>query len=221
LGVRIQAVTPEIADSLGLDKPRGALIASVSENGPAAAAKIQPGDVVLSFDGKDITDMRRLPRSVAETTIGKKSDVVVWRKGQEVKTHVVVGELPDKDDNDEPSDPKGKGETNKAPNPASAQVLGMTLIPLTDEARGRLKLEPDTKGVLVEAVQPHSPAAERGIQSGDVVLEGGQQDITSPQLLLDKVQEAQKQGKKSLLLLINRSGDLRFVAIKLDQKPKP
>jgi serine protease Do len=220
LGVRIQAVTPEIAESLGLDKPRGALIANVSEGGPAAAAKIQPGDVVLAFDGKDISEMRRLPRLVAETQIGKRSDLTLWRKGQEVKAHVVVGELPDKDEGEaQKSDKKSKDD--KAVNPEGVQALGMTLLPLTDEFKARLKLEPDAKGVLVEAVAPNSPAAVRGVQPGDVVLEAGQQEVVTPQQLAEKVMVAQKQSKKSILLLINRAGDLRFVAIKLDEKAKP
>jgi serine protease Do len=133
LGVRIQAVTPEIAESLGLAKPRGALVANISD-GAAAAAKIQPGDVVLTFDNKDITEMRRLPRLVAETAIGKRVDATVWRKGQEVKTHVVVGELPDKEDGDEVGQKApDKNEGLKAPNPAAVRVLGMNVVPLTPE----------------------------------------------------------------------------------------
>jgi serine protease Do len=94
-------------------------------------------------------------------------------------------------------------------------------LPLTDEFKARLKLEPDAKGVLVEAVAPNSPAAVRGVQPGDVVLEAGQQEVVTPQQLAEKVMVAQKQSKKSILLLINRAGDLRFVAIKLDEKAKP
>jgi serine protease Do len=222
LGVRIQAVTPEIAESLGLTKPRGALIANVSEGGPAAAAKIQAGDVVLNFDGKDITEMRRLPRLVAETAIGKRVDATVWRKGQEVKTHLVVGELPDKEDGDEVGQKApDKNEGAKAPNPAAVRVLGMNLVPLTAEGRAKFKLDAEAKGVLIESIAPSGSAAERGLQPGDVLLEVAQQEVTTPQQLADKIKEAQDSGKKSVLLLLNRGGDLRFVALKLDEKPAP
>ncbi|MBM3602992.1 MAG: DegQ family serine endoprotease, partial [Alphaproteobacteria bacterium] len=209
LGVRIQAVTPEIAESLGLAKPRGALVANVSDGGPAAAAKIQAGDVVLTFDNKDISEMRRLPRLVAETAIGKRVDATVWRKGQEVKTHVVVGELPDKEDGEEVGQKAyDKNEGLKAPNPAAARVLGMNLVPLTPEARTRFKLDAEAKGVLIESVAPGGAAAERGLQAGDVVIEVAQQEVAMPQQLADKIKEAQDGGKKSVLLLLNRGGDL-------------
>src|SRR5690606_6336317 len=163
LGVRIQGVTDEIAESLGLDKPRGALVASVSEKGPAQVAGIQPGDVILTFDEKEVTDMRRLPRLVAETPIDKTVKVTVWRKRKEHVLEVKVGEL---EENEEQAALTPGSEKEKTP-PSTVNALGLSLSAATPELRQRFSLADDVSGVVVTEVASDSPAAEKGIRPGD------------------------------------------------------
>jgi serine protease Do len=215
LGVRIQAVTDEIAESLGLDKPRGALVASVSEKGPAQSAGIQPGDVVLTFDGKDVTDMRRLPRIVAETNIEKQVKVTVWRKRKEHTFEVKVGELEENEPQqaaltpDKPDQKPGAAQTVKA--------LGLSMSPASAELKQRFNLGDEVTGVVVTEVAGDSPAGEKGVKPGDVIVEVAQEEVKSPGQVAAKIEEAKKAGRKSVLMLIDRAGDLRFVALRIDQ----
>jgi serine protease Do len=215
LGVRIQAVTDEIAESLGLDKARGALIASVSDKGPAQAAGIQPGDIVLSFDGKDVSDMRRLPRLVAETPVDKTVAVTLWRKRADTTVEVKVGRLEDSD--------QQQASTQEAPKKTArhdaglVKALGLTLSGITPELKDKFSLGDDTKGVVVVDVAKDSSAADKGVQPGDVIMEAAQQEVKSPGDVSGKIDEARKSGRKSILLLVERQGDLRFVALRIDQ----
>ena len=216
LGVRIQNVTPDIAEGLGLKEDRGALVASTQEGGPAAAAGIDPGDVILEFDHKQISKMRSLPRIVAETAVNKEVEVHVWRKGEDRTIQVTLGELPD----DEAQAENTSTEPTEPTPPPSAVVsidpLGMKVQALSDESRGQYKLGDDvTKGVVVTEVQPGSAAADEQLQPGDVVVEAGQDAVESPQDLSRKVGQAKAQGKKTVLLMVQREGDLRFVALRL------
>jgi len=212
LGVNIQSVSDEIAESLGLDKPRGALIASVHDGGPAQQAGIQPGDVVLTFDGREVVDMRHLPRIVAETPIDKVAKVTVWRKRKEVNLDVKVGEL--KEEVQTASAPA----KDKGPAPASeiVKVLGLSLANLTPELRERYGLADDAAGVVITDIDSAGPSADKGVHAGDVVVEVAQDNVKSTDQILAKVDEAKKAGRKSVLLLVDRQGDLRFVAVKLD-----
>jgi serine protease Do len=213
LGVRIQGVTDEIADSLGLDKAKGALVASVTDNGPAQTAGIQPGDVILTFDGKPVTDMRHLPRLVAETPVDKTVPVTVWRKRQETALQVKVGRLTETEtasatDNPKPT-PKATADTVSA--------LGMTLADVTPELKQKYSLADDARGVVVVDVAKDGPGAEKGLKPGDVIMEAAQEEVKSASQVAGKVADARKSGRKSILLLIERQGDLRFVALRLDQ----
>ena len=211
--MRIQAVTDEIAESLGLDKPHGALVASVNDNGPAQAGGIQPGDVILSFDGKKVPDMRHLPRLVAESTVGKSVPVTVWRKRQETTLQVTVGKL-------EETEQVAKEEPAKSkPAPADSgtvTTLGLTLANITPELKEKFSLT-DEKGVVVVDVTKDSPAAEKGLKPGDVIMEAAQEEIKSTSQVAGKIDDAKKAGRKSILLLVERAGDLRFIALRLDQ----
>jgi serine protease Do len=213
LGVNIQSVTDEIAESLGLDKPHGALIASVREGGPAQVGGIQPGDVVLTFDGKDVSDMRHLPRVVAETPIDKVVKVTVWRKRKEETLDVKVGEL---DDNDQVATASTKQTPPAAP-ADTVKVLGLSLSNLTPDLRERYALAEDTAGVVVTDVEGTSQAAEKGVRVGDVIVEVAEEEVKSSSEITSKLDTARKAGRKSVLLLVDRQGDLRFVALKLDQ----
>jgi serine protease Do len=212
LGVNIQNVNDEIAESLGLDKPKGALIASVHDGGPAQVAGIQPGDVVLMFDGKPINDMKELPRDVAETPIDKTVKVMVWRKRNEVDLDVKVGEL--KEDT-QVAAASPKQEKPAAPL-STVKTLGLSLANLTPELRDRYGLANDVSGVVITDIDNSGPAADKGMRAGDVVVEVAQDDVKTTDQILGKIDEAKKAGRKSVLLLVDRQGDLRFVAVKID-----
>jgi serine protease Do len=215
LGVRIQEVTDEIAESLGMDAAKGALVAGVDEKGPAKAAGILPGDVIISFDGKDVPEMRELPRIVAATEIGKAVGVVVMRRGEEVDLEVAVGRLEEAEVQAASAQNNG-GEPDE---PKVTTVLGMTLAPLDEKAREALKIEDeDLKGVVVMEVEPGSAAQEKRIQQGDVIVEVAQESVRTPDDVVEKIEELKADKRRTaLLLLANATGDLRFVAVRIDE----
>jgi serine protease Do len=215
LGVRIQAVTDEIAESLGLDKAKGALIASVSDNGPAQSAGIQAGDVVLSFDGREVSDMRRLPRLVAETPVGKSVPVTLWRKRKENPVQVTVGRL-EEGDQQQASAQESSKKTAKE-EAGVVKTLGLTLSGITADLKEKFSLAGDSKGVVVVDVAKDSPGAAKGVRPGDLIMEAAQEEVKSPGEVSTKIDEAKKSGRKSILLLVERQGDLRFIALRLDQ----
>lgn len=217
LGVRIQTVTDEIAESMGLTEASGALVASVTTGGPAQEAEIQPGDVVLEFDGKKIDRMRGLPRIVAETPISKAVDVLIWRRGQEETVKVTLGELPEDEElaalsQEEADSGVGDGGTS-----SPIDALGVTVAALTDDMRERFELPGETKGVVITEVSEGSTAGEENLRPGDVIVEVGQEEVNSPPEVTAKVNEAKDEDKKSVLLLIDRKGDLRFVALRFSE----
>ena len=213
LGVRIQTVTDEIAESMGLSESSGALVASVTAGGPAQNAEIQPGDVVLEFDGKKINRMRGLPRIVAETPIGKAVDVLIWRKGKEQTVEVTLGELPE--DEELAALSQDDGNEGSSDGVSSAiDSLGVTVASITDEMRERFELPGEAKGVVITEVSEGSTAGEENLRPGDVIVEVGQEEVHSPPEVTAKVNEAKDEDKKSVLLLIDRKGDLRFVALR-------
>jgi serine protease Do len=219
LGVNIQSVTDEIAESLGLDRAKGALVARVTEKGPADAGKILPGDVVIKFDGRDVSEMRRLPRMVAETAVDKIVDVVVWRKGREVPLKIKLGELPE--DDQLAAAPRGDqgGSGQRAPGaPATVDTLGMSLTQLTAELRERYEIPEKTRGVLITKVTEGSTAAERDLRAGDVIVEVAQEEVTAPAQVVRKVTEAGTAGRKSVLVMVERRGEQRFVGLPVEAK---
>jgi serine protease Do len=215
LGVNIQTVTDEIAESLGLDKPKGALVARVTENGPADKAKIQSGDVVTKFDGKDVTEMRRLPRIVAETPVDKTVPITVWRKGKEVQLQVKVGELEETEQ--VAAVPRGNRQSPSGPAASAVETLGMALSPITPELRSQFEIGEKTKGVVITKVDDGSPAAERGLRPGEVIVEINQEQVTNPQQVANKVKEAKSQGRRGVLVMVDRQGEQRFVGLSVDK----
>jgi serine protease Do len=211
LGVRIQTVTDEIAESLGLDEAAGALVASVTPDGPAEDATITAGDVILEFDHKPINRMRGLPRIVAETPIGKEVEVVVWRRGERETFGVTLGELPEEEELAALTEPDVE-----LPSTSSAAIdpLGVTVATITDELRTRFELPADVQGVVILEVTEGGAASKESLRPGDVIVEVGQEEVNSPPEVAAKVGQAQQEDKKSVLLLIDRLGDLRFVALR-------
>jgi serine protease Do len=200
-----------MAEALKLGKARGALVAGVTEDGPAAKVGIKPGDVIVSFDGKEVSDMKALPRIVADTPIGKAVDVSVMRDGQAKVFKVTVGRLEDAEKSEEAADEKSA--PSKEPEPTKGrQSLGLTLTALSPEIRQRYNIPASVTGVLITAVDSKSSAADKGIRPGDIVVEVAQEKVTKPEEVVAKVQ---KIGPgKSVLLLINRGGELSFVAVR-------
>ncbi len=222
LGVSIQSVDQDIADSLGLKNARGALVSSVKPKSPAAVGGIQANDVILSFDGKEVGDSKRLPRIVAETAVDRDVDVKLWRDGKEVTKTVRIGEMPDQQTVASAEEPGANGKENAPPKGGeSVDQLGLSLAPITAESRQRYQLGDDIAGVLVTSVKPDSPAADKQLIPGDVLVEVNQQEVKSPKDVIDKVEQARKENKKSVLLLVQRQGsDVGFVALPLNQKSK-
>lgn len=213
LGVRIQTVTEEIAQGLGLKAPTGALVAGLTEDGPAEKGGIAVGDVILRFDGKEVEEMRRLPRVVAETDVGKAVAVTVWRKGREQKVSIVLGEFPEEDQQVAARTPSGERE--KAP-PVSA--LGLTMSSTNDEVREKFKLDDNVKGVVVTEVADGSAAAEKRVRAGDIIRKIGpeQTPVTSPGQVKEAIDEARKAKMRTILILVESGGNQRFVALRVD-----
>lgn len=210
LGVRIQPVTEDIAEGLGLKELTGALVGNVVKDGPAAKAKIQAGDVILKIGDVEVKDERSVPRIVGDFTVGSQVPVTIWRKGKIFSIPVQVGEFEEAEETGVIPSPDGGKELVKG-----VQIHGLTLQPLTDEVRGRFDIGDNTQGVLVVDVAPKSSAAEKGIRPGDVIVEISQEEIKTPQHVVDQLQKAEKENRKSALLLINREGESRYVSIKI------
>ncbi|MCC4243115.1 DegQ family serine endoprotease [Stappia indica] len=214
LGVRIQEVTDEIAESLGMDKAEGALIAGITEGGPAEDAGFEAGDVVLEFNGSRVPAMHDLPRMVADTPVGEEVSVVVLRKGEEVTLQVTLGRLEEADasaaaDSTAPSD--------EAPANETPTVLGMTLSALTEELRTQYSIAADVKGVVVTAVEDGSGAAEKRIAAGDVIVEVAQEAVSSPADITARIETLKGESRRLALFLIsNAQGEVRFIPLTIE-----
>ena len=220
LGVKIQQVTPDIAESLGLKDASGALVAGVEDNGPAAQAKLRSGDIILNFNGQDIHEMKSLPRTVAETEINKQVPLTVWRDGKQVMLQVKVGELPE-DAVALASAPVVVPDA--APQPLKLSQLGLELSPMTPDSRKKFSLGADQKGVLITGVTDGTPAADRGLKPGDVVVEVQQEEVSTPADAQAKIEAARKAGRPSVLLLVQAQDGMRYVPVSLkpDTKRQP
>ena len=211
LGVRIQDVTEDMAEAMGLDKPGGALISDVPE-GPAKEAGLLAGDVIISFDGVEVEDTRGLVRQVGETTVGKSVRVVVRRDGGTQTVLVTLGRREDAERTEEGDEPEAE-----APADESKTVLGLTIAPLSDTQREEMGLDVDAEGLLVTNVDETSEAFSKGLRAGDLITEAGQQKVTLIADLEARMDEAREAGRKSLLLLVRRGGEPRFVALGLEE----
>ena len=211
LGVRIQDVTEDVAEAIGLEKVAGALVTDVPE-GPSAEAGIKSGDVIMSFDGKDVEDTRSLVRTVGNTEVGKAVRVVVFRDGKTQTLKVTLGRREEAENTVPASQP------DEPAAPAKTDILGMTVSEITDELREQLDLADGATGLVVQDVTETSKAYEKGLRAGDVITEAGQQKLASVDDLEAQIDAARTAGRKSLLLLVRRSGDPRFVAFSLEDE---
>jgi len=210
LGVHIQPVTEDIAEGLGLKNLKGALVGNVVKDGPAAKAKLQSGDVILKVGSVEINDEKSLPRIVGDIPVGSQVPVVIWRKGKIITLPVQVGEYEEAEEAGVIPSPDGGKELSKG-----IEVHGMTLQPLTDEIRQRFDINTDIEGVLVVDVAPKTSAAEKGIRPGDIIMEISQDEVKTPQNVIDHLKQAEKENRKSVLLLVSRDGESRYISIKI------
>ena len=213
LGVRIQQVNDEIAESLGVKSGRGALVAGIDEKGPAKPAGIEPGDVIVRFDGQEIKEMRDLPRIVADTPVGKDVEVVVIRKGKEENRHVKLGRLEDIEKQASVEQKKNGPPEEKS---AVKKALGLNLADLTDALRREHKIKEGVKGVLITSVDDDSPAAERHLAPGMVITEVQHEPVTNAADCQRRLDQLKKEGEKSaMLLVLSPEGDPSFVVLGL------
>lgn len=213
LGVRIQDVTPDVAEAMGLEKAAGALVTDVPE-GPAMEAGMQSGDVITNFDGVEVEDTRSLVRQVGNTEVGKSVRVVVFRDGKTQTLKVTLGRR-EAAEGAVPAVQQGEDTTDE---PSEQIILGMTISPLNDELREQLELDDDAAGLVVKDVNGISEAYEKGMRAGDLITEAGQQKLGSLSDLEARIEEAKEAGRKSLLLLVRRAGEPRFVALTIDEE---
>ena len=212
IGIRIQQVSDDIAQSVGLTKPLGALIAGMTDNGPAAKAGVLNGDVVLSFDGKPVADNRALPRLVADAQVGKTVNIEVLRKGQHKVLPITIQKLVEDEKVASADKPAKPGAATK---PSVTVNLGMTLAPVSPDARRRYHLDAKVAGVVVTDVDADSPAGQKNIRAGDVITEVAQQKVALPDDVAAKLDAERKAGHKVVLLQVSRGGELTFIGIRL------
>ena len=209
LGVKIQDVTDEIADSIGLGKARGALVMEVTKESPAGKAGIEAGDVIVRFNGKEIKEMRELPRIVAETKIGTQVQVEVFRAGAPKSFGVTLGELKE----DEEAAAKPEGEKTGTALPDSKELLGMSLVPITPKLREEYSLEANIGGLLVVDVKPLSESAKRGMQVGDIVTRVNDKEVKTVDDMRAGFDTAKKAGRKFALVRVQRGADMQFITL--------
>jgi len=218
LGVRIQSVTPEIAEAFGLPGDGGALVASVTPDGPAEGAGLEAGDVIVSFNGTEITEMRELPRAVAETEVGRAAEVIVIRNGEEITFDVVLGELEEFEQQLASGAEGGQsGDEDDKQKPVSNNVLGMIVRPATPEIAEQMGLDPNVQGLIVTDLEPGSPAMRAGILPGDLVLEVGKEAVTTVVDMAEEVEAARDRESRSIVVRVERNGDAQYLAVQLGE----
>ncbi len=214
LGVRIQPVTDDIAESLGMTTSKGALVAGIIDGGPVANGSILAGDVIIRFDGKEVATVKDLPRVVAESPVGKEVDVVVVRKGKEQTVKVTLGRLEDSE-----QAPKKPVDSVQDEDGAiqGVDVLGMTLGVLDEDTRKSFGISKEVEGVLVTEVQDDSVAGNKRIQAGDVIVDIAQETVSTPEDVAARIEKLRDEGRKNaLLMLASKTGELRFVTLQMD-----
>ncbi|HWB52503.1 MAG TPA: DegQ family serine endoprotease [Stellaceae bacterium] len=213
LGVQIQEVTPAIASSLGLKNDHGALVAVVTPDSPSAAAGLKQGDVILAFNGQDITKMRDLPRDVAGAAPGSKATLTLWRDGKESQVDVKLGQMP----NNPQVASAGSEERQAQPNDDRASAMGLHLAPLTRDVRSELHLGSTAHGVVITHVDGGSLADNLGLARGDVIMSINQQPMNSPKEAADRLRDIAKSPNKTALLLLNRHGVTQYLGVELSK----
>jgi len=202
MGLHLQEITPSIARALSLPDDKGVLTASVEPGSPAERAGIKTGDVITAFNGKPVESGRDLSRAVASMRPGTQAPVTVAREGKTQEVTVVIGQRQE----DQPP------QTGALQPPDAGKRLGLSLSPIPEAARSQLGLEPGTTGVLIQRVEPNSPAAENGLRSGDVIISANNRPVTAPPDVANAWSEAQRRNMP-ILLRVKREDQFLFVAV--------
>lgn len=216
LGLKIQTVTPEMAENLKMSEPRGALVAGIDPASAAARSKIQKGDVVVRFDSRDVPSMRALPRMAAETPVGTSVPVTVWRDGKEVALSLTLSEM---------ADPPTAGilpDGGKTPDSGAVKtlpLLGVTVAELTPETRRKFRLSKNAAGLVVVKVAAASDAAQKGLRTGDLLVELDKKKLSGFQAAELWEKEAAEMGQQSAFVLIDRNGERFFAVVRFVPVP--
>ena len=213
IGTRNQTVNDEVAAALGLDAPKGALVGGFLDKSPAKDAGVQPGDVLLQFDGRDVTNARRLSRLVADAQVDKTVPVKVWRRGE---TKTIMVKVAQAEEGAEQTASLGSGGSGISPSTPLVKALGLSMTEATQDLKDKFQLD-DNANVVVIDVAKGSPAADKDLHPGDVILEVAQEEVKTAPEVAHKIDDAKKAGRKSVLLLVEHGGELRFVALRIDQ----
>jgi len=214
LGVQIQTVTEEIAETLAMSEAKGALVGEVVPNGPAAKAQIKSGDVILSFDGKEVVKMHDLPRIVADTPVEKEVEVVVLRKGEEITLGVSVGRLED----GEKQLAASNGKKDEKAEESVETSLGMNLSEITDDIRQSEGIKESVNGVLILKVKEGSNAHDKNIKAGEIIVEVGQESVSTAEDMISQIKVLKKKGRNNALLMVSsKTGDIRFVVVRIEE----
>ena len=209
LGVRIQTVSKEISDLEKLDEPRGALVASVADNSPSDKAGIKAGDIILEFDGKKINEMKELPKIVAETEVGKKVKLKVWRNKREITKEIILGRLETSDDF------KSQGTVTEKPKEKIIDGLKITVRLLDKQDILERKLPNNTTGVVITKIESDSPV--NYLQVNNIIVEAQKRKINTIGDLINIVKIAERSTEKSLLIAIyNNQNQKRYIGVKLN-----
>ena len=211
LGVLIQEISKEIAESLGMESAKGALVSAATEDGPAYKAGVKTGDVILKFNGIDISAMKELPKVVAGTPVGKSVPLVIWRAGKELTLKVVLGEL----ELAEKENLIGLNDNGVPGKSKTFDKLGFLGEELNDKNKKKYKLLDVKSGILISSVKPNSPAEKAGLSAGMVIIRVGQIEVKSLKVIDDAIKNAVKQNRKAILLLVKIEKETRFVALQL------
>jgi len=209
LGVQIQSLTPEMANSIGAADTKGAIVASVVNNSPAAKAGLRQGDVIVAIDGKDVSDSRDLTRRVAVLSAGSHTDFTVLRDGHKQNVAVVIG----KREEQQASNDTRPSRSGARPSAESENLLGMDIAPVTSDTRDQFNLDDNAKGVVVTSVDPDSDAGTKGLNPGDVIVKMGSKEVRSPADVRQSVADAKKAGRDSVLMLVHGQGGDHFVSV--------
>ena len=211
IGARIQPVTDDIAESVGLDKARGALIASIDAASPATQAGLKPGDVILSYDGKPVDRSRQLPRLVADSAPNKPVKLTLWRDSKEVEVTLTVVPY-------DPNRPQPQPPAPEQPKPPpTTDALGLKVAKVTPELRKQFSLPEGTRGLVIVEVPQNSPASSQGLRAGDLVVAAGAAPVNSPEEIQQQVAAAKKAGRKNMLLRVEREGNFRFITLPIEE----
>jgi serine protease Do len=203
IGVQIQPVTEEIADNLGLKSPQGALVSEPQANGPATKAGIMAGDVITAVNGNPVKDARDLARQIGGMAPGSTAKLTVWRKGEEKTFSISLGELPNQ------REARANMPDSSSPEGTDVPRLGLTVVPAGQVAGS------GSEGVVVTDVDPNGLASDQGFKTGDVILEVGGKKVANPSDVRSALKDAQKEGKRTILMRVKSGEATHFVAMPL------